>query len=162
MRGFNLILFAISDAFLKLSFGIIFFNYGYTKLITLTSGNPVSLVSMINEIPFFGSFPLFFAWILALGEIGVLIGLVYGLFYSFPLSNIITKVTGLLSFIISIIIVYQHLYAWGDNIFSYGPFNFLNTKEGKTAIFGQFMFLPISAYIIFSSRPNLNIINDSK
>ena len=88
--------------------------------------------------------------------------LLYGLFNFLPLTNIITKIAGVISFIISIVIMYQHIYAWGDNIFSYGPFDFLNVNEGKKSVFGQFLFLPISVYIIFSSRSNFNIINETK
>ena len=86
----------------------------------------------------------------------------YGLFYFLPFSNAITKTAGIVSLIISLVIVYQHVYAWGDNIFAYGPFKILNIEEGKKSIFGQFLFIPISIYIIFSSRPNYNIINDAK
>ena len=162
MYKYNIILSTLSDAFLKLSFGIIFFNYGYGKLINLITGNSEGLVNMISSIPLFGTFPLFFSWGLALGEIGVLIALFYGLFYFLPLSNEITKTAGIVSLIISLVIVYQHIYAWGDNIFAYGPFEGLNIEEGKKSIFGQFLFIPISIYIIFSSRPNYNIINDTK
>ncbi len=162
MKKYQLILFTISDAFLKLSFGLVFFNYGYGKLITLATGNPEALISMIEAIPLFGRLPIFFSWVLALGEVGILLGLIYGLFYTLPISNLVTKISGIVSLIISLVIVYQHLFSWGDNIFSYGPFDFLNTQDGKKSIFGQFLFLPISMYIIFSTRPNLNIINDSK
>tara|TARA_B100000029_G_C17492617_1_gene929672 strand:- start:49 stop:537 length:489 start_codon:yes stop_codon:yes gene_type:complete len=162
MYKYTIILSSLSDAFLKLSFGIIFFNYGYGKLMNLITGNSEGLVSMVSSIPLFGTFPLFFSWVLALGEIGVLIALFYGLFYFLPLSNAITRVAGIVSLIISLVIVYQHIYAWGDNIFLYGPFEILNIEEGKKSIFGQFLFIPISIYIIFSSRPNNNMINDTK
>lgn len=162
MNKYNIILSTLSDAFLKLSFGIIFFNYGYGKLINLITGNSEGLVNMVSSIPLFGTFPLFFSWVLAFGEIGILVALFYGLFYFLPFSNAITKTAGIVSLIISLVIVYQHVYAWGDNIFAYGPFKILNIEEGKKSIFGQFLFIPISIYIIFSSRPNYNIINDAK
>ena len=50
----------------------------------------------------------------------------------------------------------QYFFNW------YGPFDFLNVNEGKKSVFGQFLFLPISVYIIFSSRSNFNIINETK
>ena len=162
MRKYQIILNIFSDIFLKLSFGLIFFNYGYGKLTNLLSGNSDALISMVASIPLFGELPIFFSWSLALGEIGVLIALIYGLFNFLPFSNIVTKITGIVALIISLVIVYQHLFSWGDNIFVYGPFNFLNATEGKKSIFGQFLFRPISCYIVFSSRPSFNIINDTK
>ncbi len=162
MRKTQFILSVLSDALLKLCFGLIFFNYGYGKLKSMITGNSDGLINMVASIPYFGSFPLFFSWTLALGEMIILFALIYGLFYSLPFSNFITKVAGFLSLIISFVIVYQHVFAWGDNIFSYGPFNFLNASEGKKAIFGQFLFIPISMYIIFNSRPMYSFINADK
>ncbi|MBF96377.1 MAG: hypothetical protein CMJ13_04040 [Pelagibacterales bacterium] len=158
----NYFFYFLSDAFLKLSFGLIFFNYGYGKLSSLLSGNSEGLVNMVSSIPFFNNFPFFFSWALALGEIGVLIALFYGLFYSLPFSNLVTKIAGIMSLVISLVIVYQHIFAWGDNIFSYGPFEIFNAKEGKKPIFGQFLFIPISIYIIFSNKNNYNLVNDTK
>ncbi len=162
VRKYQIIFNLLSDAFLKISLGIVFFNYGFGKLNNLLSGNAEGLINMVTTIPFFGNFPFFFSWILAISETGILIMLLYGLFNFLPLTNIITKIAGVISFIISLVIMYQHIYAWGDNIFSYGPFDFLNVNEGKKSVFGQFLFLPISVYIIFSSRSNFNIINETK
>ena len=162
MYKYAVILSTLSDAFLKLSFGVIFFNYGYGKLENLILGNSEGLINMVSTLPLFGNLPVIFSWALALGEIGVLIALFYGLFYFLPLSNAATKTAGIVSLVISLVIVYQHIFAWGDNIFAYGPFEFLNIEEGKKSIFGQFLFIPISIYIIFSSRPSYNLINDTK
>ena len=151
-----------SDALLKLSFGFIFFNYGYAKLTNLLYGNGQGLVNMVATIPLFKVLPVFFSWSLAIAEIIVFIGLLYGILSFLPFSNIATKLSGLLSLIITIIIVYQHIYVWGDNVFSYGPFDFLNIEEGKKTIFGQILFFPISLYIIFHNTQNNNYINESK
>ena len=68
---------------LKLSFGLIFFNYGYGKLIKLTSGEGAGLIGMVSSIPIFSIFPLFFAWSLALTETFVIFALIYGYFVAF-------------------------------------------------------------------------------
>ena len=162
MFKYSYIFTILSDAFLKICFGLIFFNYGYGKLSGLLSENSQGLINMVSTIPLFSIFPVFFSWGLAIAEISILIALFYGLFNFLPFSNFITKFAGIVSLIISIVIVYQHIFAWGDNIFSYGPFEFLNALEGKKSIFGQFLFIPISFYIIFSFRPNFNLINDTK
>ena len=54
------------------------------------------------------------------------------------------------------------IFVWGDNIFTYGPVEFLNIVDGGKAIFGQVLFLPISLYIIFSNSQNSNYISDTK
>ena len=74
--------------------------------------------------------------------------LLYGLFNFLPLTNVITKIAGVISFIISLVIMYQHIYAWGDNIFSYGPFDFLNVNEGKNQSLGNFYFC-LFLFILF-------------
>ena len=152
----------ISDALLKLFFGLIFFNYGYAKLNMLFLGNGEGLINMVSTIPIFSILPVFFSWTLALSEIIVFLGLLYGILSFLPFSNLITKLSGLLSLLITIVIIYQHIFAWGDNIFSYGPFSFLNVEEGKKSIFGQILFFPISLYIIFNHYQRNNYINDSK
>ena len=106
---------------------------------------------MVASIPFFRIFPLFSSWILALTETFAIFGFIYG-YTNFSLSNFISRFTGFLCLIISIIIVYLHVFAWGDNLFSHGPFESLNIEEGKKAVFGQFLFIPISMYIIFNNR----------
>ena len=117
---------------------------------------------MVATIPFFSTFPVFFSWSLALAEIAIFIGLIYGVLNFLPYSNLITKLSGLLSLILSIIIIYQHIFVWGDNVFSYGPFSFLNIEDGGKAVFGQILFFPISLYIIFNNTQNNNYINDEK
>ena len=151
-----------SDALLKLSFGFIFFNYGYAKLNSLFLGKGEGLINMVSTIPFFSTFPVFYSWSLAIAEIAIFIGLMYGVLNFLPYSNLITKLSGLLSLILSIIIIYQHIFAWGDNVFSYGPFSFLNIEDGKKTVFGQILFFPISLYIIFNNTQNNNYINDEK
>ena len=151
-----------SDALLKLCFGFIFFNYGYAKLNMLFLGNGEGLINMVSTIPIVGIFPIFFSWTLAFAEIIVFLGLLYGILSFLPFSNLITKLAGLVSLLITIVIVYQHIFAWGDNVFSYGPFDFLNIEEGKKSIFGQILFFPISLYIIFSNSHNNTYINDTK
>ena len=111
----------ISEGLLKLSFGFIFFNYGYAKLNNLILGNGEGLIKMIATMPIFNIFPVFFSWALALAEISIFIGLLYGVISFLPFSNLITKLSGILSLFISIVIIYQHIFAWGDNIFTYGP-----------------------------------------
>ena len=152
----------ILDIILKLSFGLIFFNYGYGKLIKLISGEGAGLIGMVSSIPIFSIFPLFFAWSLALTETFVIFALIYGYFSFLPCSNFISRFSGFLCLIISLTIVYVHIFMWGDNLFSNGPFEFLNTQEGKKSIFGQFLFIPISIYIIFNSRINFLAINENK
>ena len=150
----------ISDLLLKLSFGVIFFNYGYNKLLSLIYGGAEKLINMVASIPFFGKMPVFFAWILALSETCILFALIYGAFSFLPLSNFTTRIAGIFSLIISLVVAYMHIFIWGDNLFSNGPFEMLNASEGKKAIFGQFLFIPISIYIIFNNRlsylPNEN------
>ena len=51
-----------ADAFIKLSLGIIFFNYGIGKVSALLNGTADSLVNMVTNMPFLGLFPLFFSW----------------------------------------------------------------------------------------------------
>ena len=152
----------ISDIILKLSFGLIFFNYGYGKLIKLISGEGSGLIGMVSSIPIFSIFPLFFAWSLALTETFVIFALIYGYFSFLPYSNFISRFSGFLCLIISVTIVYVHIFMWGDNLFSNGPFDFLNIQEGKKTILGQFLFIPISIYIIFNSRINFLAINENK
>ena len=48
-----------SDALLKLSFGFIFFNYGYAKLNSLFWGKGRT-VNMVATIPIFKVLPIFF------------------------------------------------------------------------------------------------------
>ena len=128
----------ITDLSLKLSLGLIFFNYGYGKLNKLLKQEAEGLIGMVASIPIFGIFPLFSSWMLALTETLAVFAFMYG-YTNFSLSNFISKFTGLLCLIISIIIVYLHVFAWGDNFFSHGPFESLNVGEGKKAIFGQFL-----------------------
>ena len=115
------------DISLKLSLGLIFFNYGYSKLIKLINGEGSGLIGMVASIPFFGTYPVLFSWTLALTET---------------------------------LVIYLHIFVWGDNLFSHGPFEVLNTEEGKKVVFGQFLFIPISLYIIFNNRINLSIVNE--
>ena len=152
----------ISDGLLKLSFGFIFFNYGYAKLNNLILGNGEGLIKMIASMSVFNIFPVFFSWTLALAEIFIFIGLLYGVLSFFPYSNLVTKLSGLLSLFITIVIVHQHIFVWGDNVFTYGPVEFLNIADGGKAIFGQVLFIPISLYIIFSNSQNSNYISDTK
>ncbi len=152
----------LADIILKLSFGLIFFNYGYNKLIKLISGEGSGLIGMVASIPIFGSFPLFFSWSLALSETFVIFALIYGCFSFLPYSNFISRFSGFICLIISLTIVYIHIFMWGDNLFSNGPFDFLNIQEGKKSIFGQFLFIPISIYIIFNNRINYLAINENK
>ena len=98
---------------------------------------------------------------LALTETFAIFAFIYG-YTNFTLSNFISRFTGFLCLIISIIIVYLHVFAWGDNLFSHGPFESLNIEEGKKAIFGQFLFIPISMYIIFNNRLNLSAFSETK
>ena len=98
----------------------------------------------------------------SLSRNNIFIGLLYGVISFFPFSNLITKLSGILSLFISIVIIYQHIFAWGDNIFTYGPIEFLNIADGGKAIFGQVLFLPISLFIIFCNSLNSNYISDTK
>ena len=152
----------LSDFLLKVTLGLIFFNYGWGKFNKLLTGQSDGLISMVSSIPLFGAFPFFFSWVLALSEILIIFALIYGCFSFLPISNLVTKIAGLFSLIISIVIVYIHIYVWGDNIFSHGPFEILNIQEGKKAIFGQFLFIPISMYIVFNNRLNLSAFNENK
>ena len=159
MSRYHHITYFITDITLKLSLGLIFFNYGFGKLNKLINQEADGLIGMVASIPFFGIFPLFSSWMLALTETFAIFAFLYG-YTNFSLSNFISRFTGLLCFIISIIIVYLHVFAWGDNLFSHGPFESLNIEEGKKAVFGQFLFIPISLYIIFNNRINLSTINE--
>ena len=161
MFRYHNIAYLITDIALKLSLGLIFFNYGYGKLNKLLYQEADGLIGMVASIPLFGIFPLFSSWVLALTETFAIFAFIYG-YTNFSLSNFISRFTGLLCLIISIIIVYLHIFAWGDNLFSYGPFESLNAGEGKKAIFGQFLFIPISIYIIFNNRLNLSAFNENK
>ena len=151
----------ITDITLKLSLGLIFFNYGYGKLNKLLNQEADGLIGMVASIPVFGTFPLFSSWMLALTETFAIFAFIYG-YTNFSFSNFITRFTGVLCLIISIIIVYLHIFSWGDNLFSHGPFESLNVEEGKKDIFGQFLFIPISLYIIFNNRLNLSAFNEPK
>ena len=159
MSRYHHITYFITDITLKLSLGLIFFNYGFGKLNKLINQEADGLIGMVASIPFFGIFPLFSSWMLALTETFAIFAFLYG-YTNFSLSNFIPRFTGLLCLIISIIIVYLHVFAWGDNLFSHGPFESLNIEEGKKAVFGQFLFIPISLYIIFNNRINLSTINE--
>ena len=161
MFRYHNITYLITDITLKLSLGLIFFNYGYGKLVKLLNQEADGLIGMVASIPFFGIFPLFSSWILALTETFAIFAFIYG-YTNFSLSNFISRFTGFLCLIISIIIVYLHVFAWGDNLFSHGPFESLNIEEGKKAIFGQFLFIPISMYIIFNNRLNLSAFSETK
>ena len=152
----------LTDFILKMSIGIIFFNYGYVKLIKLINNEGEALIIMISNIVFFGSLPIFFSWALALTEVLIIFAFIYSFFHFLPLANLISKVAGILCFIISVVIVYQHIFVWGDNVFSYGPFDFLNTQEAKKSIFGQILFIPISLCIIFNNRAKPIFLNDNK
>ncbi len=144
----------IADIFLKLCLGIIFFNYGYVKLLKLINKEADGLIGMIASIPFFGAFPLFFAWSLALTETLLIFAFIYGCMSFLPFSNFITKLSGLLCLIISLVIFYLHVFVWGDNLFSYGPFDILNTQDNKNSVIRQFLFIPISLYVILNNRVN--------
>ena len=159
MSRYHNITFFITDITLKLSLGLIFFNYGFGKLTKLISQEADGLIGMVASIPLFGIFPLFSSWMLALTETFAIFAFIYG-YTNFSLSNFISRFTGLLCLIISIIIVYLHVFTWGDNLFSHGPFESLNIEEGKKSVFGQFLFIPISLYIIFNNRINLSTINE--
>ena len=152
----------LTDLIIKLSIGIIFFNFGYQKFIKLINNEGEDLIIMVSNIFFFGSLPVFFSWALALSEVIVIFFLIYGFFSFLPLANLITKIAGILCLIISIVIVYQHIFVWGDNIFTNGPFDFFNASEGNKSVFGQVLFIPISLYIIFNNRVETTLLNDHK
>ena len=152
----------LTDLIIKLSIGIIFFNFGYQKFIKLINNEGEDLIIMVSNIFFFGSLPVFFSWALALSEVIVIFFLIYGFFSFLPLANLITKIAGILCLIISIVIVYQHIFVWGDNIFTNGPFDFFNASEGNKSVFGQVLFIPISLYIIFNNRVETSLLNDHK
>ena len=160
-KYFNIFPF-LTDLIIKISIGIIFFNFGYQKLIKLINNEGQDIIIMVSNIIFFGSFPVLFSWALALSEVIVIIFLVYGVFSFLPLANFITKIAGILCLIISVVIVYQHIFVWGDNIFLNGPFDFFNASEGNKSIFGQVLFIPISLYIIFNNRVDTSFLNDNK
>ena len=156
------IFYLLSDFLLKMSLGIVFFNYGWGKLQKLLNSQGEGLIAMVSSIPFFGFFPIIFAWVLALSEILIIFALIYGYFSFLPLSNLITRIAGLSSIVISLVIVYMHIFVWGDNVFSHGPFEILNIEDGKKAIFGQVLLIPISFYIILNNRGNHLFINENK
>ena len=152
----------LTDLIIKASIGIIFFNFGYQKLIKLINNEGQDIIIMVSNIIFFGSFPLLFSWVLALSEFIVIFLLIYGIFSFLPLAKLITKIAGMICLIISIVIVYQHIFVWGDNIFTNGPFDFFNASEGNKSVFGQVLFIPISLYIIFNNRVEISLLNDHK
>ena len=152
----------LTDIFIKLSLGLIFFNYGYGKMESLISGDHQRLVNMVSTIPVFQYYPLFFSWCAALSETIIIFALIYGIFISLPYSTLITKIAGVLSFILSFVICYQHIFVWGDNIFQYGPFTFLNVEDGKKSIFGQFLLIPLSMYVIFNAKAIYHMPSENK
>ena len=152
----------LTDLIIKLSIGIIYFNFGYEKFIKLINNEGEDIIIMVSNIFFFGSLPVFFSWTLALSEVIIIFFLIYGFFSFLPLANLITKIAGTLCLIISIVIVYQHIFVWGDNIFINGPFDFFNASEGNKSVFGQVLFIPISLYIIFNNRVEISLLNDHK
>ena len=152
----------ITDVFIKLSLGLVFFNYGYGKLLSLLNGSSQNLENMISTIPVFGYYPVFFSWCAALSETLIIFALVYGIFISLPYSIIISRIAGILSLILSLVIFYQHTITWGDNLFSHGPIEFLNVIDGKKPVFGQFLLIPMSLYIIFNSKISYLITSDNK
>ncbi len=151
-----------ADLGLKLSLGLIFFNYGYGKLSKLLKGEAEGLIGMVASIPVFGMFPFFFSWCLAITETFVIFAFICGYINFLPFSNFVSRFAGFLCLIISIVIVYLHVFVWGDNFFSHGPFEALNAEEGKKAVFGQFLFIPISIYIIFNNRINFSALSENK
>ena len=153
---------SISFFFLKITLGIIFFNYGYGKLLKMLNNEGDQLINMVSQIPVFGLMPVFFSWSLALSETLIIFGFIYGTFSFFPFSNFISRLAAISSLIISLVIVYAHVFMWGDNIFAYGPFELLNISEGKKSIYGQFLFIPISLCILFNNRNSLFIPNENK
>ena len=56
----------LTDLIIKASIGIIFFNFGYQKLIKLINNEGQDIIIMVSNIIFFGSFPVLFSWVLAL------------------------------------------------------------------------------------------------
>ena len=160
-KYFNILSF-FTDILIKMFLGIVFFNYGYVKLVKMLSSDSMGLINMVQKIPLFGLFPVFFSWLLALSETMIIFSLLYGIFSFLPYSNIISRFTGLICLFLSIIILYQHIFVWGDNIFSDGPFPFMNINEDGKTILGQFLLVPLSLYITFHSRQNVFLINDGK
>mgnify|MGYP001335748952 CR=1 FL=1 len=152
----------LTDFLIRSFFGLIFFNFGYGKLEKLINGESENLIKMVESIFLFGLFPVFFSWCLALSETFLFVGFIYGLFVFFPYSIIISRLSGLIALVISLVIVYQHIYVWGDNVFFNGPIQFLNTNENKKFIYPQLLFVPISMYIIFNNRTNMDKIIDNK
>ena len=152
----------LTDIIIKLFLGIVFFNYGYVKLLNLINYKADGLINMVSNIVIFSFAPIFFSWCLAISETLVIFALIYGILSFLPYSNFISRFTGLICLLLSIIILYQHIFVWGDNIFSYGPFDLLNIKETGKTILGQFLLMPLSLYVIFHNRQNLFLINDSK
>ncbi len=160
MFKFSNLFSVLTDVFIKLSLGLIFFNFGYGKLENLINNEAQNLINMVDSIILFGTAPVFFSWCLALSETFIIIGLIYGLFVVLPYSNTISRFSGLLALLISLVILYQHIYVWGDNIFLDGPIEILNASEGKKSVYAQFLFVSLSMYIVFNKQnPNLNIEN---
>ena len=54
MFRYHNITYLITDITLKSSLGLIFFNYGYGKLIKLLNQEADGLIGMVASIPFFG------------------------------------------------------------------------------------------------------------
>ena len=152
----------ITDIIIKMSLGIVFFNYGYVKLLKLLNNDGQAITSMIEEMPFFNFAPIFFSWSLAISETFIIFALIYGIINFLPFSNLVSRFTGILSLFLSTIILYQHIFIWGDNIFSYGPIEFLNIEESGRPVLGQFLLIPLSLYILFHNRQNFYLINDNK
>tara|TARA_A100001015_G_C14761058_1_gene621451 strand:- start:170 stop:658 length:489 start_codon:yes stop_codon:yes gene_type:complete len=160
-KYFNILSF-FTDILIKLFLGIVFFNYGYVKLTNMINSDSLILIDMVQKIPFFGLFPVFFSWVLALSETMIIFGLLYGIFSFLPYSSIVSRITGLVCLFLSLIILYQHIFIWGDNIFSYGPFKFMNVNEEGKTVLGQFLIVPLSLYVTFHSRQSIFLINDGK
>ena len=60
MFKFSNILSVLTDVFIKLSLGLIFFNFGYGKLENLINNEAQNLISMVDSIILFGTAPVFF------------------------------------------------------------------------------------------------------
>ena len=82
-KYFNILSF-FTDILIKLFLGIVFFNYGYVKLTNMINSDSLILIDMVQKIPFFGLFPVFFSWVLALSETMIIFGLLYGIFSFLP------------------------------------------------------------------------------
>ena len=103
MLRYHNITYLITDISLKLSLGLVFFNYGFGKLNKLLNQEADGLIGMVASIPFFGIFPLFSSWVLALTETFAIFAFIYG-YTNFSLSNFISRFTGLLCLIFKRII----------------------------------------------------------